>query len=666
MKLEVRTRLAKAPRELAALARAISLVLVALAVVLLCDSLGGLASFDDGLRWRYVELAEALGESRATRDRVVVVVADRETVAEWGPPPYSAEQLTALVEPIEAGDPDLIAELGFTRMLGGEELGELQRDGLLLRSGDSQLASPWSGPGLVHGDLLLGPSDVLVELGERSATLPPMPSRLPVRWLTPRSRLPVVSAHDVASGRIPAGTFAGRVVVLGVSDPNHAMPIATPLGLLSPVEIEAHALAGLADDALWREPPPAAIYLGCLVLALALLWSSSRVRGLRFGLLLVGGCALLLLGDFVAYTNGWLRLGSAHALATGVAVLFGHWALILAQASRAVEQLSARVLQAMAGSDAARVVDDTGFWDDLAALGSEFARAHLADAATTMLERQHEGWSLHTRASAGADEQGLEVPALGASLDLRRAPFRGVWLTQRASWIKLDPRSPVSTLIVPLEHEGEFLGLWLVHTGERDALEPEVREGFEALGAQIAASLVRRRQRSALREQAAATDLRGRVDTIIGGLELVHNQRRWGIELLEQLPVRAAIATAWGEFEFVDPRLRAELGQQFPHTLADEDPAHGLQNAIVRLSGVTFEQAHRMMREVIQRGVEVELPASADDEPEVWVLSRIYSERGIGLPGFRPAVHEHILLSARPSAAREAAASGKRRVLRSA
>jgi hypothetical protein len=34
----------------------------------------------------------------------------------------------------------------------------------------------------------------------------------------------------------------------------------------------------------------------------------------------------------------------------------------------------------------------------------------------------------------------------------------------------------------------------------------------------------------------------------------------------------------------------------------------------------------------------------------VWVLSRIRSKRGIDLPGFKPAVHEHILLMARSSA----------------
>jgi CHASE2 domain-containing sensor protein/GAF domain-containing protein len=663
---------ARAPREVAALARAITLAIVALALVLLFESLGALASVDDGLRRRYVTLAETLGLGRETGDRVVVVVADRETIAAWGPPPWSAEQLAALVEPIAAGDPDVIAELGFTRMLGesgelGElELGELGRGSLLLRSRETQLESPWSGPGLVRGDLLLGPDSLLVELGARSTTLPPVPSRLPVRWLTPRSRLPVVSAHDVANGRTPAGTFARRVVVLGVSDPAYAMPVATPLGLMSPVEIEAHALAGLADDAIWAEPPPAAIYLGCLALALALLWMSARLRGLRLMLLMVGGFAALLLGDFVAYSYGWLRLGCAHAWMTGVAVVLGHWAYALARTSSALHRLCARVLQAATGPDAARADDDPGFWDDLAALGSEYARAHLSDAATTMLEREADGWALLARASAGLESEpdGAEALGLGERLDLRRAPFRGAWLTLRASWASLGAGA-LATLIVPLEHDGDVLGVWLVHARERVELEPATREGFEALGRQIAATLVRRRERSSLREQSARAQLSDRVETIIGGLRLLHDERRWAIDLLEQLPVRAVIATTWGELEFVDPRVRDELGRRFPELFADSSPAHGLAAMIARLSGATLDEAHRMMREVVQRGVELELPGRSDDG-EVWVLSRIHSKRGIDLPGFRPAVHEHVLLTTRPAVAGEAVVTGKGRILRSA
>ena len=59
------------------------------------------------------------------------------------------------------------------------------------------------------------------------------------------------------------------------------------------------------------------------------------------------------------------------------------------------------------------------------------------------------------------------------------------------------------------------------------------------------------------------------------------------------------------------------------------------------------------MRRVVQDGVELELETvrGIDDEgTDVWILTRVQSKRGIDLPGFKPAVHEHIVLIARSSA----------------
>lgn len=666
-RIETRTEgRAASPRELAVVVRATLSVVTALLVVLLLDWLGVVSTIDEDLRRRWVTLAENAGASRETAELVVVIAGDRETIEAWGPPPWPAERLEQLLANIEVGGPDLIAELGYTRMFAaGEEIEALvdsRRANILIQAIDHDLESPWAGAGLDHGDLVLGPKSQLVELGIRSSRMPPVPERLPVNWLTPSSRLPTVPAHQVANGRIPPRTFARRVVLLGITDPAYAMPLVTPIGPLSPLEVEAHALAGLADGVVWSEVPPLWSYAACMVLALLLLGLFKRVSGSRATLVLLALTGLILLLDFVCYERGWLRLGSGLPLATLVAISLTYWLTEATQTIIGLHQLRARVLREAAGSvtdEREQEVEDAGFWDDLAALGSEYAQEVVGGAAaSTVLEREGEGWHLRVRSSAKLDQDSHGFIVGQEHLDMRRAPFRAAWLTLRASWTReLLPSGPAygqrKSLIVPLEDDGELLGLWLVHLHEEAEVEREDAETFERLGRQMAGALIRRRERQALREQGSHTRLRDHIETIVGGLRLMRDEHRWALELLEQLPVRALIATVWGEIEFVDPRLQRDLARRYPGLLSDDMPEHNLRTVLARLTGKSLEEAHRLMRKVVRTGVEIELDAVAgleDTGDDVWVLSRIRSKRGIDLPGFKPAVHEHILLMARSSA----------------
>ncbi|MFO7567067.1 MAG: CHASE2 domain-containing protein [Enhygromyxa sp.] len=654
---------ATSPRELVALLRASLTILVALLVVLVLDSLGAVAAIDEGLRRRHLELGEALGVSRESSELIVVVAADRDTIAAWGPPPWPAERLAQLVEQIELGDPDLIAELGHTRLFTSsaalDQIVESRRAELLLHSVDDDLRSPWSGVGLERGELVLGPNSRLVELGARSDRLPPVPERLPVHWLTPASRLPVVPAHQVARGKIPTRTFARRVVVLGLTDLDHVMPVATPIGLLSPVEVEAHALTGLADGVVWLDVPAPWAYLCCASLAAALLCSLERLRAASAAAALLGAAALWLALDFALYERGLLRLGSGHALLTIGAIAASHWLSEVVAGVLEIRRLRVRVLrESVRVGDPGHEIEDLGYWDDLAALGAEYAQERLGEAAgSTVLERDLEGFDLEVRASAKLDRPSHEFIAAHPRLDLRRAPFRAAWLTLRASWTtELLPRGPLlrerRTLIVPVEQHGELLAIWLLHTEQR-AVEPEEIATFERLGRQMAGALARRRERVVLRDQSRRARLRDQIETIVGGLEMLRDEHRWALELLEQLPVRAMIATVWGELEFVDPRLRSELARRYPGLFGADMPEQNLRAVLARLTGTSFEDAHRLMRNVVGNGVEIELdavPGIDDPGDEIWVLSRIQSHRGIDLPGFKPALHEHILLTAHSSA----------------
>lgn len=651
------------PREIIVILRSSLTVAVALLVVLLLDSLGAIAAIDESLQRRHVALGEQLGVSRESSEMIVVVAADRDTIAAWGSPPWPAERLAQLVERIDAGGPDLIAELGHTRLFtGGEALDriiEARPAELLIQSHDDGLRSPWAGIGLEHGDLLLGPSSRLIELGARSVRLPPVPERLPVHWLTPASRLPVVSAHQVARGQIPARTFARRVVVIGLTDLDHTVSVATPIGLLSPVEVEAHALTGLADGVVWFELPRPWSYACCATLAFWLLWWFERARVVASVLVTIAGAGLWLLLDFALYQRGLVRLGSGHALLTMVALTASYWLGEVIANARAIGRLRVRVLGESARIDpSAPEIEDIGFWDDLAALGAEYAQERLGEpVGSTVLERDLSSFMLEVRASAKLDRPSHEFIAEHPRLDLRRAPFRAAWLTLRASLTtELLPHGPVvrerRTLIIPVEDHGEVLAIWLLHI-EQAAIEQEEIATFERLGRQMAGALARRRERTALREQSSRARLREQIETIVGGLQLLRDEHRWALELLEQLPVRAMIATVWGELEFVDPRLRSELARRYPGLFAADMPEHNLRVVLARLTGKSFEDAHRLMRNVVGNGVEIELEAVPGiDEPsdDIWVLSRIHSQRGIDLPGFKPAVHEHILLMAHSSA----------------
>src|SRR5262249_28448344 len=66
--------------------------------------------------------------------------------------------------------------------------------------------------------------------------------------------LPGVSAARAAAGDLPAATFAGKVVLVGVTARGATAPLPPPVGPLAPAEIAAQALLGLTDGVAWLIP----------------------------------------------------------------------------------------------------------------------------------------------------------------------------------------------------------------------------------------------------------------------------------------------------------------------------------------------------------------------------------------------------------------------------
>lgn len=645
------------PREVSTLAGAALVVVAALLLVFALDVAGLVAAIDDGLAARWVRLSEANGDARRTNSAVLLVAADDETVEAWGPPPWPADKLVPLLEEDNNGAV-LIAEAGHARLFTpSAELDALIGEHhLLFARSDEPRASPWSGIGLEHGDIVLGDDSRMHRIA-RVASLAAIGERLPVHWLVPASRLPVVSLHEAAADRNFRAPFRERIVLIGLTDPNYEMLLDTPIGRLSPAEIEAHALTGWTDGVAWSPMPRALIYLFVAGFAIVLLWVFAR-PGVGKSLLFASLAAIaVMVVDYACYQRGALRVGSGHGLLTILAVSVSYWLYEAQQTFAGLRALRTRVLREAAGKSAGE--DDDGFWQDLAELGGEYAQATIGGAAAaTVIERDGASWQLIVHASSRLDADSHGYLSKREGLDLRRAPFRTPWLTLRAGWaVDLLPAGARfgrrKSLIVPLVDEAELLGLWLIHVSDDVEVSTADVETFERLGRQMAVGIVRRRERLALREQANITRLRDYVETIVGGLRMLRDEQRWALELLEQLPVRAMIATVWGEIEFVDPRLREELARRYPGLFSPDQPEDNLRVVLARLTGQTMDEANRLMRKVMTEGHEIELdaqPGIEDPGDDVWVLSRIRSKRGIELPGFKPAVHEHILLMARSSA----------------
>jgi CHASE2 domain-containing sensor protein len=673
------------PRELGLLARAASMFACVVVLVGVLDLLGLVRAGDEAVQRRWFHLIDTLDLGRSSNEKVVLVTDASGTLP---PKPWSADVLLDLVDTLERGHPTLIATVGLSGMFESDAAGKLLRELDAIEAGErakpdaARMAKlrrfraavderfalvdetgnlPWKDQALVDGDLIVPPGSRFEQIIARTALPPPNEGRLAVHWLLPAKQLPEVPIDWVLGGDLPLSNFQDKIVLIGVTQGDF-VAISTPAGPLSAAQIEAHALIGLSDGVVWYDPPPALLWLIGLIPAVLLSWLLHRTGG-RVGLLL----ALLVVvavfaADWLSFSSGTLRLGVTRPLLLLVLSFAGYWALQAWDTVAGLGLLHARVLSEAGADRGESEVEEAAFWDDLAELGKVYAEQVIEGAASCTVVERLEGWSLRVRASAGLDKNSHEKLLAERELDMRRAPFRPAWLTLRAHTTRnLLPSGPSfgarKTLLIPLQVDGELLGVWMVHLLEEIEISETQTESFETLGRQMAASILRRRERAALRDQGTHKRLRDRLDTILGGLRMLRGQQRWALELLEQLPMRALISTVWGEIEYVDPRLRQSLAQRYPG-LFNQDGQEGaesgddLRAVLARLTGKTLDEAHRLMRRVVQDGVELELETVRgidDDGSDVWVLTRVKSKRGIDLPGFKPAVHEHIVLMARSS-----------------
>ena len=615
--------------------RVMMTLLVGLALVAGLELTGFTAALDDALADGIVRVQAGVGVGSEDPERVVLVVADRETYAAWGESPWAEDRRARLVGAIAAGRPKLIAEVGHGALF--EASSGPARDALWARAPDAG----WTSGGLRHGELV-DPHAAFAELGSQAGASGG-PEQSAVRW-RPGASIPKLSLGAVARGEIDPSRFAGKIVVVGIDDPDHRPAISTPLGRLSPSEVEAYALHGLVSTAPPAERPQgwrAAAALPFGLLALAALTFTARVRHAVIGL--VALAALSLVADVAGHSYGWIHMGTGSQLAVLVALALSHWTFAWLSTGRALRGLEREVLGFATDAATLEPEEDPGFLADL----THFADTTIAlvcPAARSMICPREAGASLtDMRLFAAAPTSEL----LERNCDLRHGPIRRAWQSLKLTRSR-TLRAGHETLIMPLAVGDQCFGLWLVHCPDRAS--QTLAAAVEAIAAPMSSALARHETRRGLEGRARST--RERLERVVTALGLARDRQHAALVLVAEFPLPIMVATIWGDAELVGDRLREQLRLHRPGLLPRVEGAN-LVEIIVGLTGTPTPVVRQMMGRVATSGLAIELgqsPAREGSPELVWLLSRVSFERG--LVPTQTQTCEYLVLSARSASER--------------
>lgn len=362
---------------------------------------------------------QRLRGARHTAEGVILVTIDAESLGALGPLPWSWEVLGRLITPVLEADPpaigllpypdqlfpatevpkgplaDAIAEgrVVLSSRLQSSPLGELPTTtrglpdspaGDLLRGAEAGVRALRTDPGgrvrrqALHHRTTAGEQAALeaVLLVAAGIELPPRRDEVGISYVGPPGEIARVSAIKVLRGEIPRGSFAHRVVLLGLTAagiaPVHATPVSTGPELMAAAEVHANVLATVLDGRHVREWG----WLGVLLLAPLILLTDLLVRRVDLGLAaLRGGAVLAVCLVAFAAASAWLDLRLP--LAAGALACVGPVALeASARASRTrrrVQQLLVDLSQSptfRTGGGGARGGEQ--FWNYLAGFLAQF------------------------------------------------------------------------------------------------------------------------------------------------------------------------------------------------------------------------------------------------------------------------------------------------------
>lgn len=485
---------------------------------------------------------------RESDHKVVLVVADAETTARWGEPPWPEAERTALLDVLDESAAGIVfAEPGRldpqTRPLDPPPLTAV---------GVVELPAAYFQPPLARGEL------------------PPLPAdEVPVNYAGDAARIPTVSAHKVVDEKIPASFFNGRVVVIGVTDPARTTMWPTPVGWANPGHVVAHALSGVIDGVPLAPVPWWARLLLAGLLAVGAMRLGQRGRPVNRWAVPLAIAGLVTVADLALFTHGAVRLGvesSLAALATALVFnLLGHMrglrlALVSVRQSTATRR---RIEESEA-------VADEGRWNRLA----EMMRGATDSAWSALATLEPDGRTLHWRGTAGIDRVMVEGwPASRSAAPFDAAFARGAGVTQ-SELPGLDERA----YVLPLIDRGRTWGLWVAAIGE--SVDARVLERLRTMGARLAADDARIAA-SARADEVVETRLA--VGSLARQYQLLES-------VCEQMRIGALIADPFGRVHLINASLRSRLSEMTGEA-ADRLVRRGAPEVLAALAGWTAARA---------------------------------------------------------------------------
>jgi CHASE2 domain-containing sensor protein len=576
---------------------------------------GGIGeSGDRALRGPYYRLRG----DRNTQQHVILVAIDAPTVAAWGPPPYKGETLAKMFGTISSGQPRALGVVDDPARIGGVPTNVI-----------------W-GP---VSRVIDGGAVEAVRIGD--ATEPTATARIAsaarieldsqINFVGSRG-LPTVSAIDVARGAIPQQTFAGKIVVVGLTAQPYAGLVPTPVGALAPAQVQAHALASSADGATWLAAPA---WLRWLVIAfaitLALVIARIPSRIATFANVLLAFA--LLVFDYVLFATGSVLIGATlplFAVLATASVERIYERVVLQRHVREIAHWTRRwmLLETMRDHGPA---DKPGYWRRV----GELTRLYLGATSSIIAELPINEHRLELRVLNNVEQTQIKE----RRFDIRRSPYRKAHLTLGPVWHD-DFVSEGRTLIVPLIiRNTQLIGFWMVTFERRSVVTASHMALIKTLAQEIARALERGRT---LAPEAKTGGLAMELEDVKRAFQ-AHGQNQQDLLTLgEAMPFGVFVSTLWGDVRYANSamkRLCTQRGIDVASTDGD------LAAMLCALSGRGAGDVNAELRELVQ-SQELYLRGDRDDVALSWLGREDDAERlvvGWILPGANPATPRRVV-----------------------
>lgn len=600
-------------------ARTVAAACLTFAIILVLEQCGWLAAGNDILHQLYFRW----GPERQSAHRVIVLSVDSAT-PHSEPSAWTPTKLRAALNSVMQGNPAVVALINpeETFSLSTEQVGSIVQDpgnhhrivvanaNTHSLGGTTGVTSIEESPEHLAGSRKNALETVSSHIAQSHLETGPFP----INFLKSREAMPRIPFWTLLANNTQRSSLQGNVILIGPTRGPKADLRNTPIGPMSSLEIHAHAISGLIDSATWEkvQPTPARVFLFFLILA----WSFRLAKQTRPGTLresLAASAACLAL-DGLFFFKGFALWGPCSTIAGIWIAQFMAIRSSLLNVTNKVGYLQTRLAEMLPEVVAEKkevkqnLVDDA-FWQDLV----DFGRGYLQlDFEGMIAELPDKEWHIQFRASTGSSTRDIAEQRR----DIRRAPFRSPFLTQRCGWAKnfVRNRAYAKSLVVPLHHQSKLFGYWLLHMKEEQELDDSFLRTCEALGRQMASVIAQQRGQQESTQDDQANRAQRAVLEVERDVKRLELERSWAMQVIEQNPSPILMASIWGPVELMNERMRERMSLLFPSGIPDND----IRAVVAKLCAGNQAQVQTLMRSAVVDPGDVLVP-DAPDEHETFV-----------------------------------------------